>query len=573
MSNNHSKECSKSNRNSEQDNDNSSESCDSVGFNIIKNLKKHKEKDEKKDEKLLNKKTQRYNQDTNTIYLQKEKKLKNSFIPNIKELNEFLQKCTIIEINKEDIKEEIKNIPKEKIFDPDEFIRRNYNLEEKSNISIEDFGLELDKNNNEESQNFEELNEPISNEINFNEILQEKNLDTQKRKINDIINKIKKMKIEEIKENDINKLNIVFDLDNTCVSSTFNDPHKLLELIQKFPQNDFKVIKFEYAQKYAYCAFVIRKGLKEFLEYTGKFCNFYINTLGVEQYGRKIKEILETILKIQFKGFKGRTNNYEGKKFLYNLSLKQKDTIIFDDKPLVWAKDSGNVIISKFFIDKKLIINFLTNAKLENNVSLFLSDYSPFVFYQSSESDWKNQSLQSQKQCPFYDINNKNCYSGEYVESEPEEQQFLYMKEIAKLVYYLIYKYNIYVPDALKIIRYNIFYSCSFNLNFYKKTQQNQNEKDINILKHIIINCGGLICDKNNFKGYTNYKYYFVCTKDDYKKNKEEINKQKIGKKNCKVITDEYIINSFFFMTNLENENNNSKYYPDFNDKDDFDNY
>ena len=573
MSNNHSKECSKSNRNSEQDNDNSSESCDSVGFNLIKNSKKYKEKDEKKNEKLLNKKTQRYNQDTNTIYLQKEKKFKNSFIPNIKELNEFLQKCTIIEINKEDIKEEIKNIPKEKIFDPDEFIRRNYNLEGKSNISIEDFGLELDKNNNEESQNFEELNEPISNEINFNEILQEKNLDTQKRKINDIINKIKKMKIEEIKENDINKLNIVFDLDNTCVYSIFNHPYKLLELIQNFPQNDFKIIKFEHEQNYAYCAFIIRKGLKEFLEYTGKFCNFYINTLGVEQYGRKIKEILETILKIQFKGFKGRTNNYEGKKFLYNLSLKQKDTIIFDDKPLVWAKDSGNVIISKFFIDKKLIINFLTNAKLENNVSLFLSDYSPFVFYQSSESDWKNQSLQSQKQCPFYDINNKNCYSGEYVESEPEEQQFLYMKEIAKLVYYLIYKYNIYVPDALKIIRYNIFYSCSFNLNFYKKTQQNQNEKDINILKHIIINCGGLICDKNNFKGYTNYKYYFVCTKDDYKKNKEEINKQKIGKKNCKVITDEFIINSFFFMTNLENKNNISKYYPDFNDKDDFDNY
>ena len=68
-------------------------------------------------------------------------------------------------------------------------------------------------------------------------------------------------------------------------------------------------------------------------------------------------------------------------------------------------------------------------------------------------------------------------------------------------------------------------------------------------------------------------KYYFVCTNEDYKKNKEEINKQKIGKKNSKVISDEFIINSFFFMTNLENDDNNEKYYLDSNDKDDFDNY
>ena len=49
--------------------------------------------------------------------------------------------------------------------------------------------------------------------------------------------------------------------------------------------------------------------------------------------------------------------------------------------------------------------------------------------------------------------------------------------------------------------------------------------------------------------------------------------KQKIGKKSCKVISDEFIINSFFFMTNLDNENNNSKYCLDLNDEDDFDNY
>ena len=573
MLNNQSEESSQSNKNSEQDDDNDSEGCDSVGFNINKNSRKFKEK---KDIKFLGSKTQRNNNnnETNMIYSEKDKKFVDSFIPDIEGLNKFLQNCTIIEINKEDIKEEIKNIPKEKIFDPDEFIRNNYQLKEKNSISIEDLFLELDKNNNEKIQNLEALNEPISKVRNFNELLQEKNLDKQKKEINDIINNIKQMKIEEIKENELNKLNIVFDLDNTCVYSTFIHPNLIIELIEKFPQNDFKIIKFEYNQNYIYYAFIIRKGLEEFLNCTKKFCNFYINTLGMEQYGKKIKDKLEAIFKITFKGFKGRSNNSERNKFLYDLSLEQKNTIIFDDKPIVWTKDKGNIIISKFFVDKKITLNNLRNVNLENNESLLFGDYSPFPFYKSSENNWQIQSLKLEKKCPFYDLKNKKCYSGEYVESDKDEQQFLYMIEIVKLIYYLLYKYNIYVPESLKIIRYNIFYNCSFNLNFYKKTpQKKQNERDVNILKHIIINCGGIIYDENNFKGYTNYKYYFVCTKDDYKKNKDEINKQKIGKKSCKVISDEFIINSFFFMINLDNENNNSKYCLDLNDEDDFDNY
>ena len=573
MLNNQSEESSQSNKNSEQDDDNDSEGCDSVGFNINKNSRKFKEK---KDIKFLGSKTQRNNNnnETNMIYSEKDKKFVDSFIPDIEGLNKFLQNCTIIEINKEDIKEEIKNIPKEKIFDPDEFIRNNYQLKEKNSISIEDLFLELDKNNNEKSQNLEALNEPISKVRNFNEIFQEKNLDKQKKEINDIINNIKQMKIEEIKENELNKLNIVFDLDNTCVYSTFIHPNLIIELIEKFPLNDFKIIKLEHNGNYIYYAFIIRKGLEEFLNCTKKFCNFYINTLGMEQYGKKIKDKLEAIFKITFKGFKGRVNNSERNKFLYDLSLEQKNTIIFDDKPIVWTKDKGNIIISKFFVDKKITLNNLRNVNLENNESLLFGDYSPFPFYKSSENNWQIQSLKLEKKCPFYDLKNKKCYSGEYVESDKDEQQFLYMKETVKLVYYLLYKYNIYVPESLKIIRYNIFYNCSFNLNFYKKTpQKKQNERDVNILKHIIINCGGIICDENNFKGYTNYKYYFVCTKDDYKKNKDEINKQKIGKKSCKVISDEFIINSFFFMTYLGNENNNSKYCLDLNDEDDFDNY
>ena len=44
---------------------------------------------------------------------------------------------------------------------------------------------------------------------------------------------------------------------------------------------------------------IIRSGLYEFLEYANPFCNFYINTLGVEQYGLSILFMLENMMGIK----------------------------------------------------------------------------------------------------------------------------------------------------------------------------------------------------------------------------------------------------------------------------------
>ena len=143
-------------------------------------------------------------------------------------------------------------------------------------------------------------------------------------------------------------------MDNTCVYSLFIHPKYLLVLEKRYPENDFKIIKLEYGRQIIYTAFVVRKGLKKFIEETQSFCDFYINTLGANIYGMKIKEILEEIFKIEFKGFKGRKNDSSNNKFLKDLSLEQKNTIIFDDKPIVWIRDNDNAIISKYFIDKKL---------------------------------------------------------------------------------------------------------------------------------------------------------------------------------------------------------------------------
>ena len=124
----------------------------------------------------------------------------------------------------ENIAEEINQTPKEKIFDPDLFIKENYCQKEeknypKYNLSIED--LEYNYNNKEENffkeQELIETKEHEGKKF-LNEIFQEKNLNKQKIEIHNLIGKIKKMNIKKILEiNSNKKLNIVFDLDNTCI--------------------------------------------------------------------------------------------------------------------------------------------------------------------------------------------------------------------------------------------------------------------------------------------------------------------------------------------------------------------
>ena len=69
-------------------------------------------------------------------------------------------------------------------------------------------------------------------------------------------------------------------------------------------------------------------------------------------------------------------------------------------------------------------------------------------------------------------------------------------------------------------------------------------------------------------------KFFFVCSSDDYILHKDEINKEKkFFYKNAKVISDKYIINSFYFMSNLENELGNPNYCLDLNEEENYDNY
>jgi len=526
------------------------------------------------EQKILEKKRKRTNNATDIIYDANKKKLADSFNPNLEELNNFLKNCTIKEININDVEKELEKIPKEKIFDPEKFINENYGKEEKikkeinNKFSIEDFGLKYDKKEEEIKENIDGFDKTKEKKI-INDLYYETNLINQKNDIHKLIEKIKKMNIEEIiktQEGNANKkLNIVLDLDNTCIYGFPINHQEQLKLILKYPKKEIFFIEFMYDGNYIIYALLFRKGLKEFFDFTKNFCNFYISTLGYENYGKEIKNNLETLFDIKFIGFKGRNNKLENKKNLYDLSLESKNAVIFDDKPIVWKEDNANVIISKIFTDREIILNNLKRNNLENNLHLFLKDYIPFFYYKSSQEKWQNQRLMIDNSCPFYDFDKKYCFSGEYLEST--KYQFIYMKEVIKIIYYLIYNSNMRVPEALKIIRYNIFYNSCFNFNFYKN-------KGINLLKDIIKNCGGIIIEENKNKNeYKGLKLFYVCSLEDYKKYKEDIKKETIWMENYKVVSEKYILNSFFFMTNLEDELNNSEYCFDLKDEDNFDNY
>ena len=249
---------------------------DEPNFNLIKATLSIKASVEDEELKTLSKKRERSKDETDIIFDKHNNKIINSFIPDLEELNNFLKKCTIKEIQLEDIKEEIGKFPNDKIFDPDEFIKKNYENYSNKNFSIEDLGLKLEKLDiKREKEKDVELIDKNNDKKFLNEILKEKDLSKQKKEINELINKIKKMKIEET-INTNKKLNIVFDLDNTCI---FSFPYNLKEinnLEQKNQGNDVKNIKFECNGNKFYASLTIRKKLKEFFEYTKNFCNFYI---------------------------------------------------------------------------------------------------------------------------------------------------------------------------------------------------------------------------------------------------------------------------------------------------------
>jgi len=339
--------------------------------------------------RVLDKKTKKENMRTiskkrknisNIIFDSKKKKIIGCYCPDPEELDNFLKNCEIREIKDEEYTSQ--DIFPENIFDPTAFIERYYeNMNPKQPISLEELCLKIQKIDLDIPDSMNVNSEIYAPEpkiiLNGNELMKnmidKEILDSKERKnFNELISEIKKKDITKIIKED--KLDIIFDLDNTCICAFLIKLEDYIKLKRIYPEKNSKLFILYMNNKKGYFCLFIREGLREFINYVKSFCNFHINTLA--NYGESLKNLLEKELGIKFLKFKSRKDK-ESKKYLEHLKLKLKNCVIFDDQPSVWERDKLNVIISKKFIEKEF---FFFLCQKGNDQKFFLEEYLSIYF-------------------------------------------------------------------------------------------------------------------------------------------------------------------------------------------------
>ena len=583
--------------------DSISESLDEELYTLTQ-INKLAEKESKKKESgtkhFLNRKSLR--EYVPITYDEKKRNILKVFSGTKEELNEFLIHCEIQKMSFEDFSPLLINNPNIIYFEPKLWLKSN--KIEKRNISFEDLSIYCQnkiplQNNiidNIENQNIRSLlegnninvkNNKYSNLTNNQKIynnyielqkiisckalsIEQKNwLNSLFQEINNIdINDITIEKDEKGKEN---KLEIVFDLDNTCIFSFLLNSDIFFVQSRKnvFPQKEVKMMSFNYNNKVLYCVLIIRKGLKEFMQYIEPLCNFHVSTLGAENYGKEILGILSNYSNIKFIRYKGRIYDNELIKNIADLYIEKEKTIIFDDNMRVWnnrKRDYENVIISKFFFDEECIMINNKNNNINNDpiyeIDLFLNSYKSLFYNKIRENkksniDWKEQQIMEHPNIPFYQFKSANdfiynkCFTAEYLTST--KFQFSFMKNVIKQIYYLRFIYNINISLCIKLIRITTLSNMKFDLKYLTIDQKE-------ILTEIVKVCGGIIFDNSYM--VNDEKIYLIASKRLYelKPKKEEIKKDLANNPYYVLINERFILDTYYFMTNLKDYINDSEY-------------
>ena len=559
--------------------------------------------------------------DDNVItYDEKNGKILQEFCGSIEELNEFLSKCEIKKITFDDISD-MKNTV---AFDPNEWMKANnifqrtmsledlVNLnekKEKNEKKIEKRGLGKEKekekkiekkeknnvNSNKEVKKSAYLNDKKIYEdyLNLKKIIQCKKLSSeQKEWISNLISRIKSKDIKDINieknsEDKLNKLEIVFDLDNTCIFSFLSNTD-ILQVQKKkniFPQKEVKMVSFKFNNKVLYTALIIRKGLKDFLNYVSPLCNFHISTLGAENYGNEVKDILSEYAGVEFIRYKGRVYSNEYCKNISDLYINSENTVIFDDYLRVWEndnKDNEQVITTKYFFDEECaMLNNNINISKEQNkenddkvneIELFLKSYRTMCYNKIKENnknnvnfdmDWKVQNIIEYQNIPFYqfnsnkDFNDNKCFTAEYLNSP--KYQFSYMKDVIKVIYCLKFIFDLDIRLAIKLIKICTLNNMKFDLKYLAYDQKC-------ILTDMIKVCGGILYDKNyNYSSDDKERIYLVASKRIYEFKKEEIKEELKKNKKYLLINERFILDTYYFMTDIRNNINEPEYIFDIN--------
>ena len=552
---------------------------DNQEISFLDYLKKTSERRFKTEKNSLLLTHKRKNNDNIIIYDANVKEIRNKFCPSIEELDEFLEDCQVEEID-------ISELEDDYLFDAKKFMEQNHIM--KSYLSFEEVDLE---EKNESEKNIMKLVQPsLSNSIiikdnesqyinkieeenstaNLKNILESEILDSvQKSWLNDYIKKIREMPLKDVK-NKTEKLQVIFDLDKTLIFSFVNSEDKatIKNIIENNGNKKMFFLAFKLSKKKMYSTFILRKGIEEFINFTKKFCVFHIRTLSRSPYAKQIIKILERKLGIKFDKIvmrDGRKKNFKKVKSIAEFKcgyIKNKNTVIIDDNLYVWENDFNNVIPSKTFFDKEFGVNCIKdNQSAKNNTTCLLNSHGKFIYHTFAKNQsWKNQEVYKMQICPFYQFKQIkkelffDVYNGEYLDSK--KIQFIYLQNIIKIIYYLLIHDDIPVCDSIKIIRLNIFYGKYFFLKYIFGDKKK-------ILANIIKICGGEIIEPDESITYMMKKIYLVCSSESYDNNRDNIKNEVIKNKNFVLVNEKYILDCYFFMTDLGTEPLGNEYDPE----------
>ena len=574
---------------SSNDENNDSFDIDKEQLTLIDVNKKLSEKRSKKEQNSLFLKLKRKKpENTMIIYNSFSKEILNVFCPTKEEMEEFLEKCKVEEININEFKNN--EFIEDNIFNPKMFMQKN--KINKSYLSWED--LEFNNEENEDFNNSDKYKIPLiepeisnisKNENNDTTVIPNdpkktiKNIlktdilgDAQKEWLNNHIKEISKMHSNSVLLNG-KKLEVIFDIDNTLIFNFIQsyDKKSFEDFMENYQENDLNYLSFSHDKKKVYSAYIIRQGVEEFIEYTKKFCNFNINTLAVKNYATKIIKNLEKNFKIKFQRKVMRTpKENKNEKSIDEFEcddINYNNALIFDDNILKWENDFGNVITSKFFFDKNAGINFTeSNSKSSNNnLTFILNSHKKFFYHyfynNKNKSKWKEQNIGAIKTCPFFRFKEKDehfffdIYNAEYFNSN--KKQFIYMKDIVKIIYYMVYHDKIPLNETLLLIRLNVLYKKYFYLKYVNKQR-------INILSGIINICGGEIIEPDeSIEFKIKKKIFLVCSFEIYEKERNNILNEVNENSNYLLVNEKFVLDCYYFMTDLADEYQNKEYNPE----------
>ena len=536
-----------------------------------------------KDTSLLKKK--RNNPNSIITFDSLTKTIKNTFCPSLEELNEFLDNCKVQEININDQNDEVFQNNEQDLFNPREFMKKN--KIEKSYLSISDLSDFQDiKEINEKQEKTMELIVPKM--INMNKDVS--SYEPEKEKIekiikNEIMDSSQRLwlnnHIKEIIDMPLTsviykgkKLEIIFDLDNTLIFSFIKSFSKeeIEDMINNNKEKKMYFFSFKNKNQSIYSSFIIREGIQEFIDFTKEFCNYHIRTLAQKPYARKVVEKLEKNFGIKFDKIIMRDGRIRKERYVKSIQefdnkkkINNDNTIIFDDSVLVWVDDLSNVIPSKKFFDKLFGISCVEQNKEKiNDFNGILKSHGRFCYHSFSKKELniKNQSTTKIPECPFYLFKQQgdkyyyDIYNGEYFGSD--KKQFIYMKNVVKVIYYFIYHDNVPLYEAIKLIRFNTLYGKFFYLKYVINSRKK-------ILCDIIKVCGGEIIepDDDDSINFKMKKIFLVCSVNKYENERNNIINEVSNNENYILVNEKFILDCYYFMTDLGNNCTNDEYNPE----------